>query len=289
MRRTLCALACLAVAALIAPATSSADALDTYQELAARKLHPAPLVPITAPRSVAPLDRTITSSPSRRRKGYGVRLVHYGPNGPNAIIVLEGGSFKSLKAALADGRRLGFKARHTRVRGHRGYLLTRHLGPTQWLLVWPEDGRIYTLGTGTPKKVPLKQLRATAKGLDHLGRDYIGAPDDPDNSSEGSALTTDRTVTLRVSWQAQCVEPGGAESIRVGNAKVTLLRRQGNAFSFDIAQHRLGSDAVERDRLGNGLRRRDRSHHPGDRHDRGHDLRQRPALLRARPAHHLGS
>src|SRR4051812_16347697 len=135
MRRTLCALACLAVAALIAPAASSADVLDVYQRLATRKLHPAPLVPITAPRAVSPLDRTIEPSPSRRRKGYGVRLVH---SGPNAIVVLEGGSFKTMKGALADGRRLGFKARRTRVRGHRGYLFTRHLGPTQWQLVWPE-------------------------------------------------------------------------------------------------------------------------------------------------------
>ena len=239
MRRTLCALACLAAVALIAPATSSADVLDVYQGLAARKLHPAPLVPTTVPRTVSPLDRTIAPSPSRRRKGYGVRLVHYGPNGPNAIVVLEGGSFKTMKAALADGRRLGFKARRTRVRGHRGYLLTRHLGPTQWLLVWPEGGRIYTLGTGTPKKVPLKQLRATAKRLDHLGRDYIGAPDDPNNFSEGFALTTDRTVTARVAWEAHCVTPTGSDGgVRVGNARVTLLRRQGNAFTFDIAKHR---------------------------------------------------
>ena len=128
------------------------------------------------------------------------------------------------------------------MRGHRGYLLTRHLGPTQWLLVWVEDRRVYTLGTGTPRRVSLEQLRATAAGLDHLGRDYMGTPADPENSSEGHAVTTDRAVTAYVVWEARCVVPGGtATEIRVGQARVTMLRRQGNAFTFDIAQHRVGT------------------------------------------------
>ena len=112
--------------------------------------------------------------------------------------MLEGGSFKNMKAALRDGRRLGFKARRTRVRGHRGYLFTRHLGSTQWMLVWVEDGRVYTLGTGTPRKVSLKQLRATAADLEHLGRYYIGTPDDPNNSSEGKRSR--RTTPSRRGW-----------------------------------------------------------------------------------------
>ena len=239
MRRPLCVVACTALAALSVPAASAADVLTEYQRLAERRLSPAPLVPTSVPRSLAPLDRTISPSPSRRRSGYGLRLVN---GAQNAVIVLEGGSFKNVKAALRDGKRLGFKARRTRVRGHRGYLFTRHLGPTQWLLVWVEDGRVYTLGTGTPRKVSLKQLRATAAGLQHLGRYYIGAPADPDNSSEGDAVTTDRAVTARVSWQAQCVAPGATTAeIRVGNARVTMLPFQANAFAFDIAQHRVGT------------------------------------------------
>ena len=159
MRRPLCVVACTAVAALIAPATSSADVVTEYQGLAERRLSPAPLVPTHRTPQPGPLDRT-----SRRRRAGAVRATACGwpTAAQNAIIVLEGGSFKNVKAALPDGKRLGFKPRRTRVRGHRGYLFTRHLGPTQWLLVWPEDGRVYTLGTGTPRKVPLKQLRATA-------------------------------------------------------------------------------------------------------------------------------
>jgi hypothetical protein len=164
--------------------------------------------------------------------------------GYRCAIVLERGAFTTVKGALRDGRRLGFKARRTRVRGHRGYLLTRRLGPTQWSLVWVEDGRVYTLGTGTPRKVPLKRLRATAAALDHLERDYMGTPDDPESFSEGFAVTTEHAVTAQVTWDAQCVRPDGSPAdVRVGSARVTMLRRRANAFSFDIAQHRVGTGA----------------------------------------------
>jgi hypothetical protein len=243
MRGTLCAVAGMALVALGAPAVGSADVLGVYRELAARGLRPAPLVPTAAPPALVPLDRTLTGSPSRRRSGYALRLVHYGDNGPDAIIVLERGAFKTMRAALRDGRRLGFKVRRTRVRGHRGYLLTRHLGPTQRSLVWVEDGLIHTLATGTPRKVSLEQLRATAAGLEHLGRDYMGTPANPENSSEGHAVTTDRAMTAYVTWEAQCVAADGSPAgIRAGSGRVGVIPLQGNAFSFDIAQHRVGTD-----------------------------------------------
>jgi hypothetical protein len=244
MRRTLCAVAGAALIALSAPAVSSADVLSEYQDLAARRLRPAPLVPTAVPPSLAPLDRTIAMSGNRRRGGYGLRMARATGDERDAVILLEGGTFKTLKGALRDGRRLSFRARRTRVRGHRGYLLTRHVGPTQWLLVWVEDRRVYTLGTGTPRTVSLKRLRATAAGLEHLGRDYIGAPTDPDNSSEGLAVTTERHVTVRVSWEATCVAADGSPAgLRVGTALATMLPVRGNAFTLDIAQHRDGTGA----------------------------------------------
>jgi hypothetical protein len=165
-------------------------------------------------------------------------------DGPDAVIVLERGTFKTMRAALRDARRLGFTGRRTRVRGHPGRLLTRHLGPTQWSLVWIEDGLIHSLGTGTPRTVSRRQLRATAAGLDRLGRAYLGAPDDPESSAEGWAVTTEHTVSVRVSWEAQCVAPGASVAeIRVGTAQVTTLARTADAFSFDIASHRLGAGA----------------------------------------------
>ena len=268
---------------LSAPAVCSADFLSDVQDLASRNLTPAPLVPTAVPRSLEPLDRTLTSSPSRRRSGYALRMVHYGGDGPDAIIVLERDALKTVSAALRDARRLGFKARRTSVRGHPGYLLTRHLGPTQWTLLWVEDGRIYTLGTGTPRKVSLKQLRATAAGLEHLGRGYLGTHADPENSSEGQAVTTDHTVSLRVSWEAQCVMPDGSPAgIRVGQAQVSVLRRRGRLQLRHSAEP-AGDGRLERHRDGDDLGRRDHAQHPGDRQHRRRALRHRRALNRARP------
>jgi hypothetical protein len=133
-------LASIAAVALSVLAPASADVLSEYQRFAARHLRPAPLVPTAVPGVLSPLARTFTLSGSRSRSGYAWRLVHYSPSGPDAIIALERGAFKTIAATLCYHRRLGFKSRPTRVRGHRGYLLTRKLGPTQWSLVWMEGG-----------------------------------------------------------------------------------------------------------------------------------------------------
>ncbi|MGZ8634625.1 MAG: hypothetical protein ACXWZZ_12350 [Solirubrobacteraceae bacterium] len=168
--------------------------------------------------------------------------MHYGPNGPDAIVVVNGGEFRSMRALLSDHRRLGFRPRAARIRGHRGYLLTRRLGPVSRTLAWVEGGTVYTIGSGTPRKVSLAQLRSTARGLDRLGGAWIGASADPDNSSEAFAVTTARTVSVNVSFEASCAPPGSsAATLRVGQAGVTLLRRRGNGFAFDIAAHRRDS------------------------------------------------
>jgi hypothetical protein len=243
MRRTLGVTAVsIALAALSLPAPAGADVLDTYQRLAARKLTPAPLVPTAVPPILTPIDRTITGGTTRGGRGYSLRIVHYDRNGPDAIIVVTGGEFRSMRALLRDHRRLGFRApRKTRVRGRRGSLLTRRLGPVTRTLAWVERGVVYAVGSGTPRKISLAHLRSTARGLDRIGRDWIGGSSDPDSSSEGFAFTTAHTVTVAVSFEANCTPPGSsASTVRVGQAKVTLLRRQGNGFAFDIADHRVG-------------------------------------------------
>lgn len=245
MRRTLWPGCVTAVAiALSVPAPAAADVLDAYQRLAARGLTPAPLVPTVVPPAVTPIDRTISNGTTRGARGYSLRIVHYDRNGPDAIVVVTGGEFRSMRALLRDHRRLGFRApRKTRVRGHRGYLLTRKLGPTTRTLAWVERGVVYSIGSGTPRKITLADLRSTARGLDRLGRDWLGGSGDPDSSSEGFAFTTAHTITVAVSFEASCTPPGSsAASIRVGQARVTLLRRQGDGFAFDIAEHRVGSD-----------------------------------------------
>ncbi|MDP9135101.1 MAG: hypothetical protein M3N56_09785, partial [Actinomycetota bacterium] len=102
----------IALAALSVPAPAGADVLDAYQRLAARGLTPAPLVPTAVPPSVTPIDRTISNGTTRGARGYSIRLVHYDRNGPDAIIVVTGGEFRSMRAFLRDHRqRLGFRAR----------------------------------------------------------------------------------------------------------------------------------------------------------------------------------
>jgi hypothetical protein len=225
--------------ALAAPPAASADVMSLYQDLSARRLSPAPLVPTVAPRVLAALDRTMDVLGSRRRSGYGFRLVHYGSGGPDAVIAFQAGNYSTLKAALRyDTRVFGFKAKRTRVRGRSGYLLTR---PRERSLLWSEGGRVYELGSGTPRKISSKDLRAIAAGLDKLERDYVGSGGDPDLGDGAVAVTTEHTITIDVSWGANCTMPGGLPAAaHGGSAHPTLLRRQGARFGFDIAQFRTG-------------------------------------------------
>jgi hypothetical protein len=230
MRRTF--LLAGVIVALAAPAAASADVLEAYQKLSARRLSPAPLVFTTAPRRL-PVDSALEIVGSPRRSGYGMRLV--GANG--TIIYLDGGGFRSIRAALRDAR-AGFKAKRTRIRGHRGYALTGSRGR---VLLWSEGGRVYELATGTPRTVSLKDLRFTAAGLDALERDYVGSGGDPDLGDGAVAVTTEHTITIDVSWGAHCATPGGIPAADYGgSAHPALLRRQGAAFGFDIARYRTG-------------------------------------------------
>ena len=89
----------------------------------------------------------------------------------------------------------------------------------------------------------LKQLRSTAAGLERLGRSYLGSHADPNNSSGALAVTTQRTITTRVDWESQCVEADGSPAgVYVGSAQATLVRRQPNAFAFDVAKHRVDNE-----------------------------------------------
>ena len=233
-----------AVALLGVPAAAEAeDLLGTYQRIAERRLSPAPLVPTAIPRAFRPIERSAEVGTTIGGRGYAVRLVHQGPARPDAVIEVSGGEFRSLRALVREARRQGYgPPRRTRVRGQRGYLLTRRLGTLTRELAWKEGGVVYSLGSGTPRKVSLRSLRSTAAGLDRLERDYFGGAADPENSSDATAVTTKTTVTATVSFEATCAAPGStAVGVRVGRAEVTLLRRQGDAFTFDIATHRRGS------------------------------------------------
>jgi hypothetical protein len=83
-----------------------------------------------------------------------------------------------------------------------------------------------------------------ARGLDRLEGAWLGSSPNPESFSEASAVTTARTVSVEVSFEATCTFPGSTEpSVRVGNVGVTLLRRQGSGFAFDVAANlRRGSE-----------------------------------------------
>jgi hypothetical protein len=215
---------------MCAPA-ASADVLDVYSDLARLDASTPPLVPTVAPASL-PLDQTIEGGGTRRE--YSIRLAR-----PNAVVLLTGGQFKSMAAVFRDARRQSATSRKTRIRGRRGYLFTRRSGPTSRTLAWVERGVVYTLSSGTPRRVSLTELRRTAAGLEPVGASYLGSSSDPDSGTSGVAVTTQRTVTLHLDFQANCAAPGSPyPSIRAGSTSVTLLKREGDSFAFDIDDSR---------------------------------------------------
>jgi hypothetical protein len=233
------------VAALAVPAPAGAVVYDVFQNLAERRLSPAPLVPTTAPPLFLPLDVKMINSQSLRRGGYAVRLVHPNPGDtPRALIRIAGGDFRSLAAGLKSEKRLGFRARSTRVRGRRGYVLTRSLRPRIVELLWAENGVVYSVGTATTRRVSLKQLRSVAAGLDSLEREYIGSVYDQNLQTDRLSavlISTKRTVSGHLEWTGECRAPDGSPTTpRAGSMDLTLVPRSGNAFSSPLRSLRDG-------------------------------------------------
>jgi len=213
--------------------------LEQYREIDEGRLSPAPLVPTRVPPSLRPIERSMGSQRVRSGRRYSFRFAKESASG-DAVLVFDRNAHRSMRAFLREyGRRLGFKRKGTRIRGRRGYLMTRPLGPPTRVLAWREGGALYTIGSGTPRRVSLSQLRSTAAGLQRLRGYYSGEAPGSFGESASEVALTDRTVSARVDWSAQCTRPGATEpTARGGGAEATLLRRSGNAFSFDIAGNR---------------------------------------------------
>jgi hypothetical protein len=222
---------------LLAP-SARADALNTLQDLAQRHLRPAPLVPTAAPRPLDDLGVTLAPSPSRRKSGYGLRLVHSTSSGPDAIIALSRGDYTSMRAALREHRRSGYRVRRTRVRGRRGFLAVRKGDVRDMVLLWREGGRVYWMGSGTPRKVSVRGMRATAAKLEPLGSNYIGSffAEGTDNTSLGAVLvTTQRHVTGAIDFGTDaCTLNGFPAAAHGGTATFTMLPTPGGAFSLPL-------------------------------------------------------
>jgi hypothetical protein len=227
----------VALAGLPAPAAAE-GVIDVYGRLAKRDLPHAPLVPTRVPPELRPIQRTLGTAPSLRRSGYGLRLAS---DRPQAVIAMFGGDYASMHAARRDLlRRQGYSGRPTRVRGHSGLALrskARGFG-----LVWREGGVVYWMGTGTPRKISLADLRSTAEGLDTLEHEWIGTGGDPDLGGGAVLLTTRRTVTGNIDWGANCTNPdGSAGSPHAGSLQLTLAPRSGDRFTLDLAGRDTGS------------------------------------------------
>ncbi len=223
---------------LLAP-VAHADGFDALQRLAQRHLRPAPLVPTAAPRPLSNLGVSLTTSPVPGKRGYGLRLVHYTSTGPDAIIVVERGTFGSVPKAVRAYRRDGYRLRRTRVRGRRAFLLTRKLdGRRTSVIFWREDKSVYSIGTGTPKKVSLRGLQATAKGLDHLGSNYLGsywAPGTNNTSFDATLVTTQHFVSGIVEWGTDnCTFNGFPSAAHGGSATLIMLPLRSGAFSIPL-------------------------------------------------------
>lgn len=219
--------------ALLAPAAARADVLDEYQALVERELTPAPLVPTTVPAALGRIERAIESHGSRRRSGYGLRFTNSTPAGADAIVVLEGGSFKGMRGAVRAFRRAGFSTGRTRVRGHAGRLLARS---GQRGLLWREGGVVYWVATGTLDTVSVRGLRRMAAGLDRLGGAFAGTGDGDRYDTGAVIVTTATTVSVHVDWGAECfAADGSARAGRAGSKRFTLLPLAGAAFTADLA------------------------------------------------------
>src|SRR4051812_50064066 len=96
-----CAALALLMLCLLAP-TAHADGFDTLQGLAKRHLRPAPLVFTTAPAPLSDLGATLALVPGIGKGGYGLRLVHYMPAGPDAGVAPRRGEVAPGQAAPRD-------------------------------------------------------------------------------------------------------------------------------------------------------------------------------------------
>ena len=215
--------------------SAGASLILEYSDLAHRQLTPAPLVPTTAPKAVSPLVATLGDITPIGRKGYRIRLLDVGELAPKAIIAMERGSVKSIAVAVKRARTSGFTIRSTRVRGHKGKLLVRgRRKPTTSAWCGRRSGAIYELSSGTTKTISLKDLRSFVNGLQPLEREYVGTVCTGGFCQGAIAVTTTKTASVLVEWEATCEDPDGMGQNLLGNAAsalFSLLPRSGDSIA----------------------------------------------------------
>jgi hypothetical protein len=212
---------------------------NVSQELLEQRVTPAPLVPTYVPPR---LGGGFIEPGFAQGKVYSMRMLHAGPGGTDGVIALQRcapigraafGTCTGLAATRREYVRQGYRSRASRVRGRRGFLLSRKGtgGPNRWL-IWREDGLVYSIGSGTPRKVSIADLRATATRLDRLQHRYLGSSPDPDNHSGAVLVAGEHFVAGHIDWHGACNSPDGHG--RSGAADLAVVPRLGNAFSLDV-------------------------------------------------------
>ena len=142
------------------------------------------------------------------------------------------------------------------------------------MLLWREDGSVYWMASGTPKKVSVRGMRATAAGLDHLGANYGGSYFVPgsNNSSLGATLVTTRHfISGVIEWGTDnCTSNGFPAAAHGGSAGFFMLPLRSGAFSMPL------TEGWRRQPLRHGLRAGGQRRLAGQRHLRRDGVRHRP-------------
>src|SRR5262249_32632854 len=132
----------------------------------------APLVPTKLPRVLEAGGPGVGTTLLYDKQGNVYELVyeHLAGKEPHPYVdeklaLYDYGPITAAKRRAALGA--GFQATPARSRGHRGYVLRGRYTHDR-ILLWNEDAHLYELGTGTPAKISMGDLRATAAGLQHL-------------------------------------------------------------------------------------------------------------------------
>jgi hypothetical protein len=239
-RMGLLARAAVLLGLLAVPTAACADDLrfGEYVSLGQLERTPAPLVPIKLPSGLENGQGVGTNLLyGQRGSVYELAYRHItGIETPNQhvdenLVLADHGA-----VGLAAARRaLGptFATSPTRVRGRRGYALRQRFSTVRGLM-WAEDGHVYELSTGTPRKVRMGDLRATAASLQHLLGSFVASLSSPGDAEAGGvlAVVADRAVLVNVEWNATCTMPGSEFTApRSGAVTVGWIPLAGGTFA----------------------------------------------------------
>jgi hypothetical protein len=222
---------------LVAPGSASAkgDPYKAFYQLAVRNLKPAPLVPVAVPKSLSPLQDTLHHVTRRSEKSYVFRFEAENKSGDiDRRVGVEGGLWKSFNPPLTQARKLGLIIKKDKVRKRKAYTIrSRSMHSLQ--LLWKENGIIYTVSTPTDKKISLKDLKVIANGLEVLQREFIGGFYDKSGGQGAIAVTTNKSITVDIEWNAACTRPDGEfASPRGGSITTEVMPLANGGFSFSL-------------------------------------------------------